>query len=195
MLTNLIAQKLMESVGCFGIRGGDAEASAARHVLVSKRQRIFSFLHPRDSRRHLAVRGERFAEISARKVGRNLLQVRANLANGRFSGGIVRHHFDRAAGFVQPEMMRRGLLVEGHRGGAAPLQVGILLYLGEMFLVGHSWWHRMLRERRRPGTREDDRKHGELTNVCWHVVDAKAWSRLQSQDRLTIRYGSYTLDW
>src|SRR5438105_4076635 len=173
-----------------GIRRRDTDAPATRHVLVSKRHGVFALLHRVYSRWRFTVGGERLAEISARKVARNLLQMRTHLTEDRSIGGIVDADFDDAARVVQREVMRDLVLVEPHGDGAALLQLGILLHLGEVFLVRHSRRHRrMLRERRERCAREDDREADKETKMCWHAPHAKAWSRLQCQEPLTISYG------
>src|SRR5437588_1659479 len=104
MLSNLIPQKRVDRFDRLGIRCRDTDASAIGHVLVFKRQRVLALLHRGYSGWYLMVRGERLAEISARKVARNLLHMRTHLTEDNSIGGIFDADFDGAARFVQPEV-------------------------------------------------------------------------------------------
>jgi hypothetical protein len=111
--------------------------------------------------------------------------MRANLRDRRLLGGIVGDDLDGAARFGQPETVCRLVLIEAHRLSTALLQLGVLLHLGLMRFVGHALGHRrVLRECRRRRACKDGRERDEAVNVCMHGVDAKPWSRLQSQDTI-----------
>jgi len=60
---------------------------------------------------------------------------------------VVGNHFDRTARRQQSEVMRRRVLIERHRVGAALLQGGFFLHLFQVFFVRHALRHRRMLRR------------------------------------------------
>src|SRR5438552_17436711 len=55
---------------------------------------------------------------------------------------VVGAHFNASTVWEEMEVMRGGVLIEAHRGGAALLHLRFLRHLGEMLLVSHTRRHR-----------------------------------------------------
>ena len=89
--------------------------------------------------------------------------MRANLRVASDVGLDLDADFDCAAVRRQTEMMRRCVLIEPHRGGAASLQIGVLLKLAQMFVVRDAGRHRVVRILRggggAAGRRENEREY------------------------------------
>src|SRR4029079_654388 len=155
VLSDLVAKKRMDRSQGLWIFRVDPYGAALRQIFIAVRDLLMALLHLGYARGTFPVRVEGLVEVSTCEIAGDGPQMTADRRDHGFVLFVLDVDLDRAAGRSQLDMMRRRILIEAHRLGAALLQRLVSFHLLEVLVVGHALRHGRMLSRQQQGRGED----------------------------------------